>query len=35
MKKTFRATALFAVLSMAAISCQKENFNDVVGKIYR
>ncbi len=26
MKKTFRATALFAVLSMAAISCQKDNY---------
>ena len=31
MIKTTRTVALFIVLSMAAISCQKENFNDVIG----
>ena len=35
MIKTTRTVALFIVLSMVAISCQKENLNDVVGKIYR
>ena len=35
MKKVIRTSELFIVLSMAAVSCQKENLNDVVGKIYR
>ena len=30
MKKTIRTVALFAVLGVAATSCQKETFNDVV-----
>ena len=31
MSKKTKTVALFTVLSMVAISCQKENFNDVIG----
>lgn len=31
MSKRTRTVALFIVLSMTAISCQKDNFNDVIG----
>lgn len=31
MSKKTKTVALFIVLSMAAVSCQKENFNDVIG----
>ena len=31
MKKTFRTIALVAVIGLAATSCQKETFNDVIG----